>query len=374
MRPRACSAEHALGLIKGVFYSAVILFLLIYARRSAMLLAVSGADGVEIASMPTSILAIGFLLNCALVIGWRFLIRERRPPATGGFLLLCGEKARPDIARFFSPAVSVLCLPDTGDGEACRSRLAHAFGESSVKPAAMVVDATSLPMSAVCEAVSFADSRGVQVRLVNGYLELLLARSHPRLVSYVPLVDLEGGQAGELYDICKRLIDILLGITGLTLTPFLLGILLLNRRRKGRLRLAAVERVYSGGQIGRILRLRHAAGLPNGWVRAARLCLIAWHLARGDLTLVGLPPISRRYYESMGTVARRFLRERPGIFYLSCLRAAEGDIFDKRAAAIVYYSRHRGLALDLQIFLNSLRAVRRQKKSAAETPSTAPRK
>ncbi len=344
--------EHALGLIKGVFYSSLILFLVIYIRRSAVLLAVPSADGAAIASMPTSVMGIGFFLNCALVIGWRFLIRERRPINAKRPLLICGEKTAAASARSLPPAVSLVRFFDQRP-ENWRERLAAAFGEGGGKLSELLVDVSAMPADAVLEAVAFADSRGVPVRLLSSDLEIILARAHPRLVSYLPLVDLKCGEPGELYAFSKRTIEILLAAAGLALAPFLGAILLLKRWR-WRLRLAAVERVANNGQICRLWRLRHTEGLPLLWVRAAQLCLVAWHLGRGDLSLVGLPPLSRRAYERLGHGVRRFLRCRPGVFYLSRTTLAE-NARGRRTAAMIYYSRHRSAALDLRILLHGLK-------------------
>ncbi|MBN2713310.1 MAG: glycosyltransferase, partial [Planctomycetes bacterium] len=362
-RTNEVKPEYFLTLIKGIFYSTIALFLLIYLKRSTLMQIEQTESGFQIVSFPTSILLIGFVLNCILIGGWRLLllwIKSDNKEEQNSFLeyFYLGETNDRDSIDFiqdsFEPKIKLLTInteAERNNAAEVGEKLRNYLGE--VRPNGIIIDPGVMGRNATLEAVSIADERCLNLNMLPGDLELLLGKTHPRLSNYIPLIDISRSSINEFTATIKRLLDLIIGfaifLAGL---PFL-ALLLISGRLFGpkekRPQIVWLERIGKKGLGTTIPRLRFIAGRSKWITRHARRAVTGLALITGRLSFVGLRPILKRTYEKMNAMERKFLESKPGVFYLGKIDICRGELLDSRMAAIVYYCRNASPALDLQI-------------------------
>lgn len=164
------------------------------------------------------------------------------------------------------------------------------------------------------------------------------------------------------YRIASRGLD--LAIAGLILlagSPLLAGVALAIRVVDRAPAFAAAERLGRGGRRFRLLGFRASGGIGRLLAQTGLAELPHfWNVLRGEMTLVGPPPIPPAALDPGDGLARRRLAVKPG---LSCLRRAQRDLAagpisaDRQAELDLRYIRERSLALDLQILARTLPAT-----------------
>lgn len=349
-RTEEMTPEYFLALVKGVFYSTLILFIVIYVRRQYLLLPVEAQGEIRIQSFPTSVLPIGFLFNCLTIGGWRLLLRRfQRSGASKArreVLLLGGAAGAVNtLERELRPPARI--LPTALADDSLRQ------GLSAARPDCLLLDTAGLSRARVLDAVSLADERLLPVEMLPGPAELMLAHSSPRLASYIPIIDIARAGGGELYAAARLFANLAAGLGGALASPLLLGLLAAARFAGGgrRLRIGRVIRAGAGGRLMSLPRLRGTAGWPRWWVRAANLSLLAPELLCGRLALCGLPVLSPRRLRRLPAAAAGFYNSAPGLYSLDRLALRRDGALSPAAMAVIYYARNRSLALDLELLL-----------------------
>ncbi|MFJ8882489.1 sugar transferase [Streptomyces sp. NPDC102402] len=151
----------------------------------------------------------------------------------------------------------------------------------------------------------------------------------------------------------KRTLDLVLGSALLLLTAPALALaalaltLRLPRPRGGTLR--RETRIGLGGRPFELRSLR---------TRRFRLDLLSRlpHVVRGDLSLVGPPPLTPDEAALLGPAAgHRRQALRPGLTGLAQVRARSGMPWDEPALLDAHYAEHHGTGLDLAILAESVR-------------------
>ncbi len=391
-RVEEITPEYFLTLAKGVFYSTLVLFGVVYMRRASLLFLAGPAEDarVRVVSLPTGVLLMGFLVSCALIGGWRLILMGiRRAPENGdddwqSLMVVAGRRVPADrISRAFTPPARLLALRERPEGEAPALREANAAARvaqalSEYCPTGLLIDAGSLSPARILEAVTLADENELPIRLLPGDLEVLLGGTPLRLTRYIPVLDLDSRSVSECGQATKRLVDIGVGVLWVaTAWPALLALLLAARLGGHPLRTVRVRRVGPHGRTLRCRRLRHVTGWPRFWVRWARAGLLGLDLLSGRLALVGArPPLSRRRWNALDPLGRRFLRHRPGLCTLRRLARSRPGLLDSTTVAIGYYARNQSLAFDLQLVLEWWRRgptrLRSLRGSALRRPAVRP--
>jgi len=379
-RTEEVSPEHMLTLIKGIFYSTLFLFFVIYMRRAAMLIQVPHADGARVISMPTSVLILGFGLDCLMIGGWRLCLRALRRAAEGGLregrdlMLVSDTPVTPAAARMIEtaydpPARLIPVRPDADEPTrgTAPAELRETLG--MIRPDGLLLGTASLSREEILQGVALADERQLPASLLPGELELILAQTPPRLTRYIPTLDLGRQPGEELSRIVKRAIDLAAGLLGLLGVPFLTALLIASRQTTSgakRIRIQGVCRIGRRGQAFVSPRLRFTKGWPRTWVWLARTSLFAAELLAGYRSLVGPRALLPRHYAGLAPCVRRFLSCRPGLIPLGTVCVWQAKRLDRRSASILYYARYHSLVLDLMILLNAW--PRRVRPSREPTP------
>ncbi|WP_329169323.1 MULTISPECIES: sugar transferase [unclassified Streptomyces] len=151
----------------------------------------------------------------------------------------------------------------------------------------------------------------------------------------------------------KRALDLALGSALLLLTaPALalaaLALALRPSRTPGRV-LKRETRVGLGGHPFELRSLR---------TRRLRLDLLSRlpHVVRGELSLVGPPPLTPGEAALLGAAAGHWRESvRPGLTGLAQVRARSGMPWDEPALLDAHYAEHHGTGLDLAILAQSVR-------------------
>ncbi len=368
-RTEEVTPEYFLTLIKGVVYATMILFLLIYVRRASLLQTMQHDGTIQVVSIPTSTLIIGFVLNCILIGGWRILLSVIRNSSEEAMrdardLLFIGDAALPEaeldrVEAAFTPQARLITLrPDTHEGSRVTPAAELDNCLSMVRPDGILVATPLVRRDRIMKVISTADRRNLPADILPGEIELLLAGSNPRLTSYIPVIEPGHSSIPEIANFAKFLIDFTAGLLSLTGIPFLMALVLASRRIAPSGRHVRIKGVCRIGRRGRLFvspRLRFTHGWPKWWVWLARWSLLGSELLKGQRSLVGPRPLLTRNYLGLSPLGKRFLSCKPGIFSLQRVLVFSRKILDKRAAAVVYYARYRNLAMDMQIILQSIR-------------------
>ncbi len=313
--------EFVLRIIHAVAVCTLVVMLLIYKFRTSFTIAHEG----RVASFPTMVLLLSFVINSAALSAWRLgykALRYSALSAEGAWrssVLFARTRADAVVRRAVeaNPATPTRLTAIVAP-EAPRPPSVQAGGEPGLnrtlverRADELLVAAGALSRSEVLGALEAADRVGAQASLLPGEYELLFGATPLQLHSYIPVTPLERNGAGEPTRWCKRTLDCTAGL--LFMIAGLPGALA-QVFRHGR---GAVRGVARHGRHGRRLRLLRPAcprPRPSGWTRRGlRKSLLGWHLLKGDLALVGPPALTPRAWRRASALERRLCTQRPGL-------------------------------------------------------------
>ncbi|WP_329038838.1 sugar transferase [Streptomyces sp. NBC_00178] len=167
----------------------------------------------------------------------------------------------------------------------------------------------------------------------------------------------------------KRTLDLLLGSALLLLTaPALAVAAACLTVRSPRGPGGVVRRETRVGLGGRPFELRSLA------TRRCRFDLLSRlpHVVRGELSMVGPPPLTPDEAALLGAAASRWRHTvRPGLTGLAQVRARSRMPWDEPALLDAHYTEHHGAGLDLAILAQSVRIPLRTGLSALRLPGKA---
>lgn len=361
--------EYFLTLLKGVFVATLILLGMMYAMRASLL----KVRDEQVVSFPLSVLLLGFLLNCLVIGGWRWVQQyiaeqsENTDRVTRNFFLAGATTAASvemrNLATSFNHPSKLYAMKELlqGDPVTTSVRADRQLQKClrMVTADGVLVKTDQLSRQEVLDVIAVAEEHTLPVHLLPGALEILLGRSPPRLTSYIPVVDIDRRGVGTFTVLIKRVVDILLGLTWLIVgAPARLRLRLAgNKGETSTPRIVYLPRLGAYRKSLRVPRLRFSTGLPASQARGVSRFIQGWQLFCGRLTLVGQPALSPRQFARLEPIARRFYRGTPGIFSLRRLRfgGAKVTVAERGRAALIYYARHASIALDIRILLAAWR-------------------
>ncbi|HUQ64422.1 MAG TPA: sugar transferase [Acidimicrobiales bacterium] len=324
------------------------------------------------------------------------------------FALLCADLARDGRARdgrrdrivVVSSPTEGLELGDELDGAPERPAIVAAVldphsaavsgsGERPLVSAVREAGATAIVLdraaqaddSIVAQAAELHES-GIRVRTLSLFYEQWLGKLPVSELERVSLM-FDIGEVHRLrYGRMKRILDVLVGATGLAVLAMVTPIVLVGNRfaNRGPL-LYRQPRVGKNGTVFEILKFRSmSSGLagtdwtttddpritPFGaWLRRSHLDELpqVLNIVRGHLSVVGPRPEQPHYVETLEAKLPFYrLRHlvRPGLTGWAQVKypygASEGDALEKLQYEF-YYLRHQGLGLDMRIIARTVRSV-----------------
>lgn len=242
------------------------------------------------------------------------------------------------------------------------------------------------PILAICE------QHNVGLKLVPDLYEMSLSRVEVDDIGGIPLLDVQERPLRRIARLCKRGLDIVLGIVLLILAAPVLAVLaLLIRAQSEGPAVLRQTRVGLGGRLftcyklrtmwidsenyeASLARMNEADGLifkirndprctPLGR-RMRRLSLDElpqlWNVVRGDMSLVGPRPALPEQAAQYDTVQRRRLELKPGMTGVWQVSGRSDLAFDEMVLMDIYYVDNWSLALDTRILVRTLIAVARR--------------
>jgi exopolysaccharide biosynthesis polyprenyl glycosylphosphotransferase len=219
---------------------------------------------------------------------------------------------------------------------------------------------------------------GTEFRVVTNLFEVLTAGTQVDLVDDLPLVRLGRQRPHPLYEVGKRLFDLVGALAGLVaLAPLLLWCAWRIRRTSPGPALFAQERVGRDGRRFRIWKFRtmHRDTAPEAvaptsrrdprvtatgrWLRATSIDELPqlWNVLRGEMSLVGPRPEMPFIVAGYDEWQRRRLAVKPGITGLWQILGRKDLPMHQNLQYDFYYIRNRSLALDASILLRTAGAV-----------------
>lgn len=177
------------------------------------------------------------------------------------------------------------------------------------------------------------------------------------------------------YDATKRTFDVIGAITGLALTaPVQAVVALLVWKKLGSPVIFRQARPGRDGQIFHMLKFRSmlpedaSAGRVSDEDRLTKFGLVLRatsldelptliNVVKGDMSLVGPRPLLVKYLDRYTPEQSQRHGVRPGITGLAQVRGRNSLSWDEKFALDLEYVEHRSLLLDLQILLDTVRAV-----------------
>ena len=233
----------------------------------------------------------------------------------------------------------------------------------------------------ILEVVSKCEGLGVRVYTIPDLYEILIGKVDVTTIGGVPLIELELEPILGLGKLIKRLIDIVVSLSGLViLTPLLVVIFVAIRMNSPGPALLKQIRVGKNGHSFTCVKFRsmvQGAEDDTGpvWAvpddrRITRLGKILrrfsldelpqlWNVLVGEMSLVGPRPERDHFVSQHEMLRGRRISVKPGMTGLAQVNGRYNLTIPKKVEYDLYYVENYSLLLDIQIFLKTVSVVLR---------------
>jgi lipopolysaccharide/colanic/teichoic acid biosynthesis glycosyltransferase len=187
----------------------------------------------------------------------------------------------------------------------------------------------------------------------------------------------------------KRLLDILIsGVALVVLSPLLLVVALLVRKKLGTPVIFHQKRPGKGGKIFTLCKFRtmtdgrdEAGNLLPDEVRLTAFGKLLrstsldelpelWNILKGDMSIIGPRPLLVQYLPLYNATQARRHEVRPGLTGLAQVNGRNAITWEKKFEYDVEYVDNLSFALDCRIFLKTIKAVLKREGISSATEAT----
>jgi lipopolysaccharide/colanic/teichoic acid biosynthesis glycosyltransferase len=358
-RTRDVTPEFILTIAKSVFFTTIVMMLLIYNMRNVFTIAYEG----KVASFPTAVLVMSFFINCFILAGWRFILKNIIYPAknkkdtktrttvfsNAEISSLYLNKIQNRLEKFNSnlEAVSARSLPEVENIKTLGNVSEEINNMSPDKTDWLWLDTQSIHKDEVLIAIDNAEKYGIHTSAIPGDLEAVVGGKRLQLISYIPVINVANKPLNEGVVFIKKGFDIISA-----LIMFFIGLP------------GAFIYVISGGKFHRnafygmhgkklnILRLSGNKANKGIIAFSAKILCWSWHILKGDFSLVGYMPIPESIWRKSSALEKSFCTMRPGIITPERLSFIKREKIRRSFISVVCYTKNFHLGKDLNIIAN----------------------
>lgn len=187
----------------------------------------------------------------------------------------------------------------------------------------------------------------------------------------------------------KRLLDIVISLCGIiVLSPVYLILAILVRRKLGTPVIFKQDRPGKNEKIFHLYKFRSMTDEKdeNGYLLPDEIRLTPfgkklrstsldelpelWNILKGDMSLIGPRPLLVRYLPRYNESQRHRHDVRPGLTGLAQINGRNAITWEKKFEYDVEYVKNLSFALDVRIFVGTVRAVLKREGISSETNAT----